>query len=101
MITETGFCDRHGIPILVDDLIRVPHYLHRRNRRQMWLYFRVVVVEGVPCVREWHRTEGHQCRLADTANCEVLAHAGTERHADGTLRTFNERKTRTRKGPKR
>lgn len=86
----TGYYDRNGIPIYVGDLIRVEHYTHYRNRRQMYLYFRVAQKESNFVVQNWSDLDAtkHQCLLKDCGLqwCDVLSeHPGHEL-------TFNERK---------
>ncbi len=104
MTKPTGFYDMHGIPIHVGDLIRVKHYRHRRNRRQMWMYFVVKQVEVCGCrrtvVQHWEdiRKDGWQCLLQDCGvrESEVLSESGLERNERGEIQTFNERKRRKR-----
>jgi hypothetical protein len=87
---QTGFYDRDGIPIHVGDLIRVEHYTHRRNRRKMYLYFRVAKKEDKFVVQNWNDLDEtkHQCLLQD---CGI---AWSEVLAEATFCgiTFNERK---------
>lgn len=86
----TGFYDVHGIPIHVGDLIRVKHFKHYRNRRQMWLYFRVAEKLTGFVVQNWNDLDvtNHQCLLKDCGleTAEVIAETGFS----GI--TFNERK---------
>lgn len=84
--------DMHGIPIRPGDLIRVKHYVHRRNRRQMWMYFRVAShpIGGDRLVlQNWNDLDASkwQCCLEaiSQADIEVVA----ETWFDGE--TFNER----------
>ena len=92
----TGFYDAAGIPIHVGDLIRVKHFRHRRNRRQMWLYFRVAHNGHRAIVQNWDNLDAgsRQCNLTDCGinESEVLASTGTERNERGEIITFNERK---------
>lgn len=78
----TGFNDIHGIPIHVGDLIRVKHFRHYRNRRQMYLYFRVGLKSGRFVVHHWNEPDAcrHQCLLRDceVETAEVLADDGSE-----------------------
>lgn len=96
MIIETeptGFYDRCGIPIHVGDLIRVKHYNHYRNYRQMYLYFRVAKKESKFVVQNWNDLDAtkHQCLLEHCGLpwCDVLS------EIPGCNMTFNER-TRNR-----
>jgi hypothetical protein len=97
----TGYYDRHGIPIHVGDLIRVEHYRHYRNRRMMWLYFRVAVIGGRTVVQNWKCLDPvrWQCNLADCCigTAEVLASTGLEFDSNGGITTFNERPRKRRK----
>lgn len=94
----TGFYDSHGIPIHIGDLIRTPHYRHRRGGRRMWLYFRVAHHPGgyeKPVVQNWDCLDADmwQCLLADAIadGSEVLQESRTHFYADGDKVTFNER----------
>lgn len=91
----TGFHDRHGLPIYRGDLIRVPHYIHRRCRRQMWLYFRVKRLDGSWVVQNWDNldSDNWQCLLKDCCieGAEVLAESGLHKNDRGEIITFNER----------
>lgn len=104
MSEATGFHDMHGIPIHVGDLIRVKHFQHRRNRRQMWLYFRVAIhpLFGPECessvrfvVQAWHLLDPSkwQCFLCECRpeESEVLDDAAVEFRDGGKMITFNER----------
>jgi hypothetical protein len=91
----TGFNDRHGIPIYCGDLIRVPHYVHRRGKRQMWLYFRVARLHGRCVVQNWNDLDASkwQCSLdvCGVSGAEVIAESGLYMNERGELITFNER----------
>ncbi len=94
MSDETGFHDSHGIPIYCGDLIRVEHYIHRRGRRKMWLYFRVAMRGTTPVVENWHeKGDAYQCWLADCGigTAEVLTETDNHHNTRGELMTFNER----------
>lgn len=96
MITEpTGFYDRHGIPIYRGDLIRVPHYVHRRNRRLMWLYFRVEKLGESWVVQNWNDLDASkwQCLLEDCGigGAEIVAETGLHTNWRCEVVTFNER----------
>ena len=101
----TGYYDSHGIPIHVGDLIRVKHFKHCRNRRQMWIYFRVAVHPKLTddtkdysryVVQNWYELDASkwQCLLKDCGidTAEVLNGFGMEYNERGYLITFNERK---------
>lgn len=91
---QSGFHDRHGIPIYLGDLIRVESYRHRRGRRKMWIYFRVSVRGETWVVENWHdKSDNHQCLLADCGlpTAEVVAEAWLHHDKQGGLMTFNER----------
>lgn len=92
---DTGFHDKHGIPIRRGDLIRVPHYVHRRNRRLMWLYFRVAQVCDRWVVQNWSdlNANAYQCLLehCGIGGAEVVAESVTHRNSHGEIETFNER----------
>ncbi len=103
MSDATGFYDRSNIPIHVGDLIRVGHYRHCRNRRTMYLYFRVAVHPKLPnseycryVLQNWNDLDPMkwQCLLRDCglATCEVLAESDLRRDKHGQVITFNERK---------
>jgi hypothetical protein len=100
MSKPTGHYDAHGIPIHVGDLIRVPHFRHRRNGRQMWLYFRVAHNGHRAIVQNWDGLDANsrQCNLADcgVSGSEVLASSEIEHDAWGGVITFNERKRKGR-----
>lgn len=103
MSEPTGFHDAEGIPIHVGDLIRVKHFKHVRNRRQMWIYFRVAIGPtstkpedyGRFVVQNWSDLDSTkwQCLLRDCGveSAEVLAHEGLEYNERGHLICFNER----------
>lgn len=81
MSEPTGHHDISGIPIHVGDLIRVQHFRHYRNRRQMYLYFRVAKKCDRFVVQNWRDLgdpEHHQCLLKDCGieTAEVLADDG-------------------------
>ncbi len=92
--TETGFYDRHGIPICDGDLIRTEHYRHRRGRRLMHLYFRVGKIGDRWVVYGWNSPDSHQCQLSDCgiSTAEVLAESCLHCDERGVIMTFNERK---------
>jgi hypothetical protein len=92
-LLETGQYDRRGIPIHYGDLIRVPHYVHYRDRRQMWAYYRVVERSGWPCLRVWDdmRPDSHACALIALTDVEILADDGRQRDEQGGYVTWNER----------
>lgn len=94
-LEPTGWHDRHGIPICRGDLIRVPHYVHCRNRRQMWLYFRVAKLHDRWVVQNWNDLDASkwQCLLehCGIGGTEVLAEAGLQKSGFGAAITFNER----------
>lgn len=92
----TGFYDSHGIPVYVGDLIRVKHYRHYRNRRQMWLYFRVAKIGGRYVIQNWNNLNNKQWQTALSCSevdmwGEVVAESGLQRNARGDIITFNER----------
>lgn len=94
MTEQTGCYDRHGIPIHAGDLIRVKHYRHYRCRRQMWVYFRVAIINRRFVVQAWNDLDAThwQCLLCDihADNIEVLAES--PHGSSQGLVTFNERK---------
>jgi len=93
-LDQTGFHDVHGIPICVGDLIRVKHFIHRRRRQQMWLYFHVITLAGRYYVQQLKDagTEQRQCLLSDCGvdSAEVLD-GPHDRFSDGGLMMWNER----------
>ena len=94
-VIETGYHDRNGIPIYVGDLIRVKHYKHKRNRRQMWLYLRVGHNGQRPVVFNWNESvrKNWLCYLCDCglSSAEVVGESGLHRNEAGEIITFNER----------
>lgn len=93
-MSETGFHDRHGIPIYHGDLIRVEHYRHRRGRRMMWIYLRVGVRGKRFVAENWNdKSDGYQCLLeaCGLSTAEVVAESGSHHNERGELMTFNER----------
>lgn len=96
MSEPTGFYDRNGIPIYRGDLIRTPHYVHCRRRRQMWLYFRVERIGERWVVQNWEdlNPSKWQCLLKDCGieRAEVIAESGLHTNEQGEVVTFNERK---------
>jgi len=91
----TGFHDRNGIPIYRGDMIRVPHYVHRCNRRRMWLYFRVEKLGERWVVQNWNDLDASQwqCSLehCGISGAEVIAETGLHKNERGEITTFNER----------
>lgn len=91
----TGFHDRFGIPICDGDLIRVPHYIHYRNKKQMWIYFRVTRFTGRWVVQNWNDLDYSkwQCSLeaCGLGGSEVLSETGLHVNERGQVETFNER----------
>lgn len=92
----TGCYDVYGIPIHVGDLIRVKHYEHRRGGKQMWLYFRVAVLQNRFVVQNWNdlNADNHQCLLNDCGLHSAEVIADTPQVGSGEFITFNERKRR-------
>lgn len=94
-VEPTGFHDCNGIPICRGDLIRVPHYVHCRNRRQMWLYFRVAKLHDRWVVQNWNDLDASkwQCLLehCGIGGSEVLSESGLQKNESGEVITFNER----------
>ena len=75
----TGFYDYHGYPIHYGDLIKVWHFRHYRRRRNCFLYFVVVAVDGVPCIRQYYQTDGYQCTMAGMGQeAEIIQDNGSE-----------------------
>lgn len=96
------YFDMRGIPIREGDLVRHRHYRHYLRKEQMWVYFRVVTIDGHLCMRAWNdfRTDSWQCRVEDMLtelDCQVLASGSLERNQHGEVITFNERKRKTRR----
>jgi hypothetical protein len=91
----TGYHDSHGIPICVGDLIRVFHFVHYRNKRTMYMYFRVAKIDGKYVAQNWNDLDAtkYQCLLEHCGLCDsdVLASDGNDFDAKGNLITFNER----------
>jgi hypothetical protein len=101
MSQATGFHDARGIPIHVGDLIRMKHFRHPRRRQQMWLYYRVALIDGVAVIQHWHNLDPQRhatvLKLLYPEDVEVLDHHGLERNERGELITFNERPRLKRK----
>ena len=70
----TGFRDDNGREIHYGDLLKCFHFVHYRRRRKCYLYFVVIAVDGVPCVREPHKTSGHQCTLSAVGSGVQIIH---------------------------
>lgn len=89
----TGEYDASGIPIYTGDLVRVKHYVHCRNRRTMYLYFRVAMIESRFVLQNWDNLDSTewQCLLEGNGPYEIVAESRSQRDGNGGIVTFNER----------